>query len=140
MAVQVLTQPLAEKLGLAGRSGVRITRVMGASASAAGLRVGDIVTKIDDDPVEASQPSDEDLFATMVRQYKIGSTVKLTVVRGSAEQQVAVKLDAVAAAAARDEEVRGPELRVPRPRHHRRRSVREVVDGRADGRARRGRP
>jgi len=94
VAVQVLTQPLAEKLGLAGRSGVRITRVMGPSASAAGLRVGDIVTKIDDDPVEASQPSDEDLFATMVRQYKIGSTVKLTVVRGSAEQQVAVKLDA----------------------------------------------
>ena len=94
VAVQVLTQPLAEKLGLAGRSGVRITRVMGTSASAAGLRVGDIVTKIDDDPVEASQPSDEDLFATMVRQYKIGSTVKLTVVRGSAAQQVAVKLDA----------------------------------------------
>jgi serine protease Do len=94
VAVQVLTQPLAEKLGLAGRSGVRITRVMGTSASAAGLRVGDIVTKIDDDPVEASQPSDEDLFATMVRQYKIGSTVKLTVVRGSAEQQMAVKLDA----------------------------------------------
>ena len=29
----------------------------------------------------------------MVRQYKIGSTVKLTVVRGTAEQQVTVKLD-----------------------------------------------
>jgi serine protease Do len=68
--------------------------VMGDSASAAGLRVGDIITKLDDDPVEASQPSDEDLFATMVRQYKIGSTVKLTVVRGSAEQQISVKLDA----------------------------------------------
>jgi serine protease Do len=93
VSVQVLTQQLAEKLGLAGRSGVRVTRVMGASASAAGLKVGDIITKIDEDPVEASQPSDDDLFATMVRQYKIGSTVKLTVVRGTSEQQVPVKLD-----------------------------------------------
>ena len=93
VSVQVLTQQLAGKLGLADRSGVRITRVMGESASRAGLAVGDIITKIDDDPVEASQPSDEDLFATMVRQYKIGSTVKLTVLRGNAEQQVAVKLD-----------------------------------------------
>jgi serine protease Do len=93
VSVQVLTQQLADKLGLAGRSGVRITRIMGDSAASAGLRVGDIVTKIDDDPIEASQPSDEDLFATMVRQYKIGSTVKLTVVRGTDERQVSVKLD-----------------------------------------------
>ena len=77
VSVQVLTPQLAEKLGLAGRTGVRVTRVLGGSAAAAGLRVGDIITKIDDDAVEASQPSDEDLFATMVRQYKIGSTVKL---------------------------------------------------------------
>jgi len=93
VSVQVLTQQLADKLGLSGRNGVRITRVLGGSAAAAGLRVGDIVTKIDDDPVEASQPSDEDLFATMVRQYKIGGAVKLTVVRAGAEQTVSVKLD-----------------------------------------------
>jgi serine protease Do len=93
VSVQVLTQALADKLGLAGKTGVRITRVLGGSGSAGGLRVGDIVTRIDADPVEASQPSDEDLFATMIRQYKIGSTVKLTVVRGGAEQQLAVKLD-----------------------------------------------
>jgi serine protease Do len=91
--VQVLTPPLAEKLGLAGRSGVRITRVLDGSAASAGLRVGDIVTSIDGDRVEASQPSDEDLFATMIRQYKIGSTVRLTVVRDGKEQQIAVKLD-----------------------------------------------
>jgi serine protease Do len=93
VAVQVLTQQLADKLGLSGRNGVRITRVLGGSAAAAGLRVGDIVTKIDDDPVEASQPSDEDLFATMVRQYKIGGAVKLTVIRAGAEQTMSVKLD-----------------------------------------------
>ena len=93
VSVQVLTQPLADKLGLTGKTGVRVTRVLGGSGSAGGLRVGDIVTRIDEDPVEASQPSDEDLFATMIRQYKIGSSVKLTVIRGGAEQQLAVKLD-----------------------------------------------
>jgi serine protease Do len=94
VSVQVLTPPLAERLGAPSGSGVRVTRVHGGSAAAAGLRVGDIVTAIDGDRVEASQPSDEDLFATMIRQYKIGSTVKLSVVRDGKEQQIAVKLDA----------------------------------------------
>ena len=93
VSVQVLTPPLAERLGLAGRMGVRITRVLDGSAATAGLRVGDIVTAIDQNPVEASQPSDDDLFATMIRQYKIGSTVQLSVVRDGQPQQVAVKLD-----------------------------------------------
>ena len=93
VSVQVLTPPLAERLGLAGRTGVRITRVMGGAAAAAGLEVGDIVTAVDDQPVEASQPSDEDLFGTMIRQYKIGSTARLTVFRGGKERQIAVKLD-----------------------------------------------
>lgn len=94
VSVQVLTPQLAEKLGLSGRSGVRVTRVLDGSAATAGLRVGDIITKIDDDPVEASQPSDEDLFATMIRQYKVGAGVKLAVVRDGKEQTVSVKLDA----------------------------------------------
>jgi serine protease Do len=94
VSVQVLTPSLAERLGLAGKTGVRVTRVFGGSAQTAGLQVGDIVTTVDNDRIEASQPSDEDLFATMIRQYKIGSTVKLTVVRGGKDQEVAVKLDA----------------------------------------------
>jgi len=94
VSVQVLTPQLAEKLGLSGRSGVRVTRVLDGSAAVAGLRVGDIITKIDDDAIEASQPSDEDLFATMIRQYKIGAAVKLALVRDGKEQALTVKLDA----------------------------------------------
>ena len=91
--VQVLTSELAGKLGVAGRTGVRVTRVLGGPAAAAGLQVGDIITAVDGDPVQASQPSDSDLFATMIRQYRIGSTVKLSVLRERNERQFDVKLE-----------------------------------------------
>jgi serine protease Do len=90
--VQVLTTELAEKLGASGRTGVRVTRVIGGPAAAAGLQVGDIIVAVDGDPVQASQPSDSDLFATMIRQYKIGSNVTLSVLRERKERKLEVKL------------------------------------------------
>jgi serine protease Do len=91
--VQVLTRDLADKLGLAGRTGVRVTRVL-SGAPATGLEVGDIITAVDGISVQASQPSDSDLFATMIRQYKIGSTAELSVLRGREERKIKVTLDA----------------------------------------------
>ncbi len=93
VSTQVLTPELARKLGLEGRTGVRVSRVLGGAASAAGLQVGDVITAVDGDPVLASQPSDADLFATMIRQYKVGSNVKLSVFRGKKERQLQVKLE-----------------------------------------------
>ena len=89
VSVQTLTPELASKLGLPGKAGVRVTRVIGPTKD---LLVGDVITAIDGDPVEASQPSDADLFHTMIRQYKIGSTVTLTTWRGTQERQVKVDL------------------------------------------------
>ena len=94
VSVQVLTPQLAERLGLPGRTGVRVTRVLGETAASAGLRVGDIVTTLDGEPLEASQPSDDELFATMIRQYRIGSTVRLGVIREGQDVQLRVALDA----------------------------------------------
>jgi serine protease Do len=91
VSVQVVTRELADKLGLPGRSGVRVTRVLGGGRTE--LRTGDIILAIDGDPVQASQPSDADLFATMVRQYKIGSTVQLSVLRGKEERKIPVVLE-----------------------------------------------
>jgi serine protease Do len=91
VSVQVVTRELAEKLGIPGQSGVRVTRVLGRSRSE--LRTGDIIVAIDGEPVQASQPSDADLFATMIRQYKIGSTVQLSVLRGKEERKIPVALD-----------------------------------------------
>jgi serine protease Do len=93
VSVQALTPEIAEKLGIAGKKGVRVTRVFGGSASAAGLNVGDVITAVDGDAVEASQPSEADVFHTMIRQYKIGSTVTLTTLRGKEERAVKVVLD-----------------------------------------------
>jgi serine protease Do len=91
VVVQVLTRELAGKLGLGEKMGVRVTRVL-EGGSASGLRVGDIITALDGEPLEASQPTDAELFATRIRQYKIGSTVTLSIVRGTDERDVKVAL------------------------------------------------
>ena len=93
VSVQVMTHELADKLGLGEATGVRVTQVLGGAASGAGLKIGDVITAVDGDPVQASQPSDADLFATMVRQYKIGSTVELSVLRGQTPEKIKVTLE-----------------------------------------------
>jgi serine protease Do len=93
VSVQVLTPELAGRLGVPGRTGVRVTRVIGGSQSGA-LKVGDLITAIDGNALEASQPSDADLFATLIRQYKIGSKVELTIVRDATQTTVPVTLEA----------------------------------------------
>ena len=93
VSVQVLTRELAERLKLSERTGVRVTRVYGGSAEAAGLKVGDVITALDGNAIEASQSSDADLFATLIRQYKIGAKPVLTVVRDGKELKVPVTLD-----------------------------------------------
>jgi len=83
VSTQVVTETLARALRLPqGTMGVRITQVHpGSAAEKAGLKVGDVITKLDGLEVEASQPEETDVFPAMIRQYKIGSTAKLTVLR-----------------------------------------------------------
>ncbi len=116
VAVQALTSELADKLGVAGRPGVRVTRVFGGGAAKAGLEVGDLILSVDGNPVEASQPSEADVFDTMIRQYKIGSTVTLTTMRGKEERPVKVQLESSPRLPREMKKYRGPELRVPCPR------------------------
>jgi serine protease Do len=91
VAVQALTPEIAEKLAIPGKKGVRVTRVFGSAAPA--LQVGDVITAIDGDAIEVSQPSEADVFQTMIRQYKIGSDVTLTTFRGTEERPVKVTLE-----------------------------------------------
>jgi serine protease Do len=89
VGVQVLTPPLAEKLGLKGRTGVRVTRLLDGRTP---LRVGDIVLAIEGDPVRATAQNDEDIFATTIRRYKSGQSVTLTVYREGKEMPLPVVL------------------------------------------------
>ena len=50
--VQVLTPTLAERLGLKGKTGVRVTRVLESKTP---LQVGDIILAIDGEPVRATR-------------------------------------------------------------------------------------
>jgi S1-C subfamily serine protease len=47
---------------------------------------------IDGDPVRASAPNDEEVFAASIRRYRIGATVTLTVHRDGSEIPVQVVL------------------------------------------------
>jgi len=91
---QVLTTDLAEALKLKGRAGVRLTDVFeGRSAGQAGLKVGDIITAIDGDPVRASRAEDVDVFPAMVRQRRVGQKVQLSILRDGKPTTVAVTLE-----------------------------------------------
>ncbi len=91
VSVQVLTPQIAERLGLRGRTGVRVTRTLDESVP---LQVGDVILAIDGDPVRASAPTDEDVFATAIRRYRLGATVDLSISRGGQAMTVAVPLKA----------------------------------------------
>ena len=87
--VQVLTPPLAERLGLKGKTGVRVTRLLDPATP---LHLGDIILAIDGDPVRATAPTDDDLFASEIRRYRVGASVKLTINRDGTEMPLPVTL------------------------------------------------
>jgi serine protease Do len=93
IAAQAITRDMAEQLGSPGLNGVRITQVYADStAEKAGLKVGDLILALDGEPIAASQPGDEEVLNTMVRQYKIGTTATLAVRRGTDKLSVPVEL------------------------------------------------
>jgi len=91
VSVQVLTPTLAERLGLKGKTGVRVTRLLDEKTP---LRVGDVILAIEGEPVIATAVNDDELFASAIRRYKVGASVKLTVNREGRETPVAVVLAA----------------------------------------------
>ncbi|HEY3376341.1 MAG TPA: PDZ domain-containing protein, partial [Armatimonadota bacterium] len=61
-------------------------------AEKAGLKVGDIVVALDGTAIAASQPEDTDVLPSMIRQYKVDSTVELTIIRDKATLKIPVQL------------------------------------------------
>lgn len=93
--MQVLTRELSEALGVPGKTGVRVTRVYpSSSADKAGLKVGDLILKLDGEEIPAEQVGDEEVLPSMIRQYDIGAEVKLDIRRDGKDEAVSVKLEA----------------------------------------------
>ena len=92
--LQALSPELAAALGLEGRSGALVTLVYrGHSAERAGFVKGDILLKLDGDPVKCERPEDvEDVYA-QVRRYRIGHEIPCDVLRGGKTQTLTLKLE-----------------------------------------------
>ncbi len=93
-ATQVLTEDLADALGHKDLQGVRVIQVYpGHEAEKAGIKVGDIIFKLDNEAIEASRPEDREVLPNMIRQYKAGTEIKLTVMRDGKTLMIPVKLE-----------------------------------------------
>jgi len=91
VSTQVLSPKLATALGYKGRKGARVTQIL-PDGDGSGLRVGDVVTKVDDALVEASEPQDADVFDALLRAYKPGSKALLAVLRDGKPIELPVTL------------------------------------------------
>jgi serine protease Do len=90
---QVITRPIARQLGRPELKGFYLTRVYPRStAEKAGLRVGDFIIAVDGEKLTASGPEHEDELSSLIRQYDVGRTVELTVLRGNTTLQIPVEL------------------------------------------------
>lgn len=95
MTTQVLTADLAESLGLKGKKGVRVTRVLENRAAAkAGIQVGDVLLSLDGRRIEASESQDQGVFDAMVRRLSVGGETAVELVRDGKPLTVKLPLEA----------------------------------------------
>jgi serine protease Do len=96
---QVLTREIAEALGIAGKKGVRVTHVVPESPAAkAGLKVGDLLLKLDGRVIPAGSPTDTEVFENLIRPYPVGTEVAFDGLRSG--EPLAVKAELAATPAA----------------------------------------
>ena len=83
-----LTQRQAISLGLPAAAGITVQQVVaGSPAAAADIRVGDVITKVNDQAIDQDHP----LTSIMLKTHP-GDKVNLTVIRGGQTQVIALTL------------------------------------------------
>jgi serine protease Do len=99
ISVTRVTSDMAASLGLPDVKGVIVNSVRaGTAAEKAGLRQGDVITAINDNPV-----GDTNAFRNRVAGNAPGSEITLTVIRDNREQKIRATLDEFSAETARAE-------------------------------------
>jgi serine protease Do len=89
----VISREIARQLGQPSLKGFYVTRVYPSStAEKAGLKSGDFIVALDGEKLTASASEHEDELATLIRQYDVGKTVELGVLRDKAPLKISVEL------------------------------------------------
>jgi serine protease Do len=92
---QVMTEEVANALGMKGTKGFRVTQVLPATeAEKAGLAVGDVLTALDGSPLNAYRLQDAEMLKRIVERMTVGADASFVVKRGGEEKTLAVKLEA----------------------------------------------
>jgi putative serine protease PepD len=90
----ISVENVASGNGALVEDGARVSQVnTGSAAEDAGLRDGDVITKVDDTLI-----TDADSLVATVRSYRPGDEVTVTYTRGGDEHEVTLKLDSDATA------------------------------------------
>lgn len=93
VSTQVLLPELAKALGVEARSGLRVTKLVpGAAAEKAGLRVGDILLRLDGKVIPARRPEDAEWFGSTLREYDPAATVSIDILRDGKPAKVELPL------------------------------------------------
>jgi serine protease Do len=90
---RVISREIASQLGRPALKGFYLTRVYPEStAEKAGLKPGDFILALDGEKLTASGSEHEDELESLIRQYEVGKTVELSVLRGTNELKIPVEL------------------------------------------------
>ena len=91
---RVISREIARQLGRPDLKGFYLTRVYpGSTAEKAGLKPGDFIPALDGEKLTASGPEHEDELESLIRQYDVGKTVELSVLRDKKEMKITVELE-----------------------------------------------
>jgi serine protease Do len=90
---RVISREIAKQLGRPDLKGFYLTRVYpDSTAEKAGLKPGDFILALDGEKLTASGPEHEDELESLIRQYDVGKTVELSVLRDMKPMKISVEL------------------------------------------------
>jgi len=90
---RVISREIAMQLGRPDLKGFYLSRVYpDSTAEKAGLKPGDFILALDGEKLTASGPEHEDELESLIRQYDVGKTVELSVLRDKKEIKISVEL------------------------------------------------
>jgi serine protease Do len=93
VATQPVIPELADKLGLHGASGYRVSRVYpGTTAEQGGLKVGDLIVAAGTEKFQPGGMSDASALERLVRRHYEGDSLSLTVRRGNAKDPLVLQV------------------------------------------------